>query len=58
MQTCLIDLLTYYRILIDELRKLNVKSRYEDDEDSRDMDTMQSTSKGFIPDRYTFFILF
>lgn len=42
----------HIRILIDELRKLNVKSRYEDDEDSRDMDTMQSTSKGFIPDRY------
>ena len=42
----------YFRTLIEELRKLNVKSRYEDDEDSRDMETMQSTSsKGIIPDR-------
>ncbi|XP_076109103.1 E3 ubiquitin-protein ligase HUWE1-like isoform X2 [Mytilus galloprovincialis] len=43
----------HIRTLIEELQKLNVKSRYEDDEDSRDMDTTQSTStKGFIADRY------
>ncbi|CAG2230370.1 E3 ubiquitin-protein ligase UPL2,E3 ubiquitin-protein ligase NEDD4-like,Probable E3 ubiquitin-protein ligase TOM1,E3 ubiquitin-protein ligase pub1,E3 ubiquitin-protein ligase Su(dx),Probable E3 ubiquitin-protein ligase hulA,E3 ubiquitin-protein ligase pub3,E3 ubiquitin-protein ligase TOM1-like,E3 ubiquitin-protein ligase NEDD4,NEDD4-like E3 ubiquitin-protein ligase WWP2,E3 ubiquitin-protein ligase UPL1,E3 ubiquitin-protein ligase ptr1,E3 ubiquitin-protein ligase Itchy,E3 ubiquitin-protein ligase HUWE1,E3 u len=43
----------HIRTLIEELKKLNVKSRYEDDEDSRDMDTTQSTStKGFIADRY------
>lgn len=41
-----------FRTLIDELRKLNVKSRYEDDEDSRDMETAHSSSgKGVLPDR-------